>query len=83
MNKMPTIDIHEVKAHLSRLIDEAAGGKPFVISKAGNPQVRVVPLNSLKVKATKRVGFMAGQISVPDDFNQMHSTHISESFGVT
>ncbi|MBW2129948.1 MAG: type II toxin-antitoxin system prevent-host-death family antitoxin [Deltaproteobacteria bacterium] len=38
---METINIHEAKTHLSRLVDEAARGKAFVIAKAGKPLVKV------------------------------------------
>lgn len=41
---METINIHEAKTHLSRLVEQAAKGEPFIIAKAGNPLVKVVPL---------------------------------------
>lgn len=38
---MPTVNIHEAKTHLSRLVDQAAkGGEPFIIAKAGKPWSR-------------------------------------------
>ncbi len=43
---MQTINIHEAKTHLSRLISKAAEGEPFIIAKAGKPLVKVVPINS-------------------------------------
>ena len=43
---MRTVNIHEAKTHLSRLVDEAANGEPFVIAKAGKPLVKVVPLDA-------------------------------------
>ena len=39
---MRIINMHEAKTHLSKLIDEAVGGKPFAIAKAGAPTVKVV-----------------------------------------
>jgi prevent-host-death family protein len=66
---MRTINIHEAKTHLSQLVEKAAGGDPFIIAKAGRPMVKVVPLEELM--APRRLGFMAGQISVPDDFDRM------------
>ena len=36
---MQTFNIHEAKTHLSRLIDKAANGEPFIIAKAGKPMV--------------------------------------------
>ena len=38
---MKVVNIHEAKAHLSRLIERAASGEPFIIAKAGKPMVRV------------------------------------------
>jgi prevent-host-death family protein len=74
------VNIHEAKTHLSRLIEEAARGEPFIIAKAGKPLVKVVALDA--PKAARRLGFMAGQISVPDDFNQMGAAEIEQLFGL-
>ena len=43
---MQTYNIHEAKTHLSRLVEQAAKGEPFVIAKSGKPLVKVVPLNA-------------------------------------
>jgi prevent-host-death family protein len=77
---MQTVDIHEARIHLSRLVDEAANGKSFFISKAGKPVVKVVPFNLPDARAMKRIGFMKGQISIPADFDQMHDEEISSLF---
>lgn len=68
---MLIVSIQEAKAQLSRLIDQAVRGEPFVIAKAGKPMVKVVALLSLEPRQVKRLGFMAGQINVPDDFGRM------------
>lgn len=78
---MQTVNIHEAKTHLSRLIEQAAKGESFIIAKAGKPLVKVMPLNAPESGQVKRLGFMAGQISVPDDFDQMHGTEIEQLFG--
>jgi prevent-host-death family protein len=78
---MLTVNIHEAKTHLSRLLDRAAKGEPFVIAKAGKPMVKVVPLGSPEPRQARRLGFMAGQIAVPDDFNRMGSAEIERLFG--
>ena len=70
---MKTVNIHEAKTHLSRLIEEAIEGEPFVIAKAGRPLVKVVPLGGTDQEAPKRLGFLAGQATVPADFNTMSS----------
>jgi prevent-host-death family protein len=77
---MQTVDIHEAKTNLSRLVDQAAKGEPFVIAKAGKPLVKVVPLNAPDVKGMRRLGFMSGQIAVPDDFDRMESAGIEKLF---
>ena len=77
---MQTVNIHEAKTHLSRLVEQAAHGEPFVIAKAGKPLVKVVPLSATTGKA-KRLGFLAGEISVPDDFDRMGAKEIEQLFG--
>jgi prevent-host-death family protein len=74
------VNIHDAKTHLSRLVDEAAKGEPFVIAKAGKPLVKVVRLDAPASGAVKRLGFMMGAIAVPDDFDTMGSTEIEQMF---
>lgn len=78
---MRTINIHEAKTHLSRLVEQAARGEPFVIAKAGKPLVQVVPLDHVPASNRRRLGFLAGQANVPDDFNRMGQEQIEELFG--
>ena len=77
---MRIVNIHEAKTHLSRLVDRAAKGEPFVIAKAGKPLVKVVPLDAPVAGQVRRLGFMAGQIAVPDDFDRMGSAEIERLF---
>jgi prevent-host-death family protein len=77
---MVIVDIREAKAQLSKLIDQAAKGDGFIIAKAGKPLVKVVALDA---PAPRRLGFMAGQITVPDDFDRMGEEEIAELFGVS
>ncbi|PRC92930.1 type II toxin-antitoxin system Phd/YefM family antitoxin [Solimicrobium silvestre] len=78
---MQTVNIHEAKTHLSRLIEQAAKGESFIIAKAGKPLVKVMSLTSPESGQVKRLGFMSGQLRIPDDFNQMGSTEIEQLFG--
>lgn len=78
---MQTINIHEAKTHLSRLVEQAAQGESFVIAKAGKPLVKVMALNTPEAGQRQPLGFMAGQITVPDDFDRMGSTEIERLFG--
>ncbi len=78
---MQTVNIHEAKTHLSRLIEQAAKGEPFIIAKAGKPLVKVSRIDAPTGTQMRRLGFMAGQISVPDDFDQMGGKEIEQLFG--
>jgi prevent-host-death family protein len=77
---MKTVNIHQAKTHLSKLVDEASRGEPFVIAKAGKPMVKVTALGAPVGKEIKRLGFMSGQISVPDDFDRMGEEEIERMF---
>ena len=77
---MRTYNIHDAKTHLSRLVEQAANGEPFVIAKAGKPMVKVIPLDAPESSRIKRFGFMAGQISVPADFDRMGEAEIMKMF---
>jgi prevent-host-death family protein len=78
---MKTVNIHEAKTQLSKLIEEASKGEPFVIAKAGRPVVKVTALSAPTGDQVRRLGFMAGQISVPDDFDRMGKGEIERIFG--
>ena len=78
---MQSINIHEAKTHLSKLVEQAAKGEPFVIAKAGRPVVKVMALDAPVAGKVRRLGFMAGRIAVPDDFDRMGSAEIERLFG--
>jgi hypothetical protein len=63
---MLIVDIREAETHLSRLLDRAAKGEPFIIAKAGKP---------------RRLGFMAGEIAAPVDFDWMGGAEIERLVG--
>jgi antitoxin (DNA-binding transcriptional repressor) of toxin-antitoxin stability system len=76
---MHQVNIHEAKTHLSKLIDEAVNGEPFIIAKAGKPLVIVKCIDAPIKK--RRLGFMKNQVTVPDDFNTMGQETIEDLFG--
>jgi prevent-host-death family protein len=78
---MRAINVHEAKTHLSRLIDQAAQGDGFVIAKAGKPMVKVTALDAPATGQKRRIGFMVGEIKVPDDFDRMGAGDIERQFG--
>ncbi len=75
---MKTVNVHEAKTQLSRLIDLAVKGEPFIIAKAGKPLVKVTALDA--PKKVKRIGFLEGQIQVPVDFDTMGAEEIERAF---
>lgn len=76
---MIAVNIRAAKKHLSRLVDRAARGESFVIAKAGKPLVRVSSIDA--PAAPRRLGFLAGEIEVPNDFDRMGESEIATLFG--
>ena len=77
-----TVNMHDAKTNLSKLVEQAASGESFVIAKAGKPMVRVSALSAPAPGATRRIGFLQGRISVPDDFDTMGAAQIETLFGI-
>ncbi|MGD9597524.1 MAG: type II toxin-antitoxin system Phd/YefM family antitoxin [Steroidobacteraceae bacterium] len=77
---MRTFNIHEAKTQLSRLVDQAAKGEPFIIAKAGKPLVKVAALDAPEASQMKRLGYLAGHIRVPDDFDRWGAAEIEHLF---
>ncbi len=77
---MRTFNIHEAKTHLSRLVDEAEKGEPFIIAKAGKPKVKVGRIDTAETRPKRRIGFLKGKIKVPDDFDTMFAEEIEKMF---
>jgi antitoxin (DNA-binding transcriptional repressor) of toxin-antitoxin stability system len=78
---MNTVNIHEAKTQLSRLVDRASRGEAFVIAKAGKPLVKVSALGA--PAQPKRLGFLKGEIEVPEDFDRMGEREIAALFGIS
>jgi len=77
---MKTINIHQAKTHLSKLVEEAREGEPFIIAKAGKPVAKVTGLSSRTGAKPHRLGFMRGEILVPEDFDRMGNREIEKLF---
>jgi prevent-host-death family protein len=75
---MTTVNIHEAKTHLSRLVDEVAAGAEIIIAKAGKPMARLAPI-SIPIRK-KRLGLLKGKVKVPDDFNTPLDDEILAAF---
>ncbi len=78
---MESVNMHEAKTRLSQLVARAAKGEAFIIAKAGKPVARVMAYDSPEQSQQKRNGFMAGEFTVPEDFDRMGQDEIVEMFG--
>ena len=78
---MRTVNIHEAKTHLSKLIERAVElGEPFVIAKAGKPLVKVTAIDTT-APAPRRLGFMSHYgFKIPEDFDRWMEDEIAEMF---
>lgn len=77
---MTTVNIHDAKTHLSRLVERAANGETVVIAKAGKPVAKLVPLEERKADTSRRLGGLQGQLTIPDDFKGLMKDEIEEMF---
>jgi len=64
---MISVNVHEAKTHLSRYLERVAAGEEIIISKAGKPMAKLVPLT--KPQTDRVAGLDKGLIQVPDDFD--------------
>jgi len=64
---METINVHAAKTQLSRLLDAVAAGEEIIIAKAGKPVARLVPIADSK--QPRQLGTLAGEFTVPEDFD--------------
>jgi prevent-host-death family protein len=62
-----TVNIHEAKTHLSRLLAEVAAGEEIVIAKAGKPVARLVPVTGQRPERV--LGIDKGRVVINDDFD--------------
>jgi prevent-host-death family protein len=80
VDQTKTVNIHEAKTHLSRLVDQAVKGESFVIAKAGKPLVKVTALDAPTATQVRRPGFLARAVDVPDDFDRMGNEETARLF---
>ncbi len=77
---MRTVTITEARKQLSRLVDAAAGGEPFIITRGGKPLVKVVATGEQESRQPRRIGFLDGVILVPEDSDRMGSAALEALF---
>jgi prevent-host-death family protein len=64
---MHTVNIHEAKTHLSKLLEEVCNGREVVIAKAGKPMAKLTGISP--AKPIRKPGFLKGKIKIADDFD--------------
>ncbi len=62
---MPTVNIHEAKTHLSRLLARVEAGEDVVIARNGRPVARLVPCEQ---QGKREFGVLKGRIKLDDSF---------------
>ena len=77
---MEVVNIHEAKTHLSRLLEGVQRGESVIIAKSGKPIARLIAMEPEKPARERRLGFLKGQFTVPDNFDHMAETEIAEMF---
>ncbi len=75
---MKSVNIHEAKTHLSRLLDEVSRGEEITIAKAGKPIARLVPV--MTSRPTRAPGFLRRHIRISDDFDAPLPEDVPRSF---
>jgi len=74
--KTASVNIHEAKTRLSRLLERVSRGEEIVIAKAGKPIARLVPADL----PARRLGMDAGRVIVASDFDAPLPDDILASF---
>jgi len=64
---MKTVNVHQAKSQLSRLLRAVATGEEIIIANRGVPVARLSP--AAREKPNRKLGDMAGQIWIADDFD--------------
>jgi prevent-host-death family protein len=76
---MQKINIYDAKAHFSRIIQEVAQtGESIVIAKNGRAMVKVSAYVEEKIK--RKLGFLKGKGTIPDDFDNINREEIGAMF---
>jgi len=76
---MESVNIHDAKTHLSRLVQRASEGETIILARAGKPVAKLSAIET-SITAPSRMGFLVGQMDFPDDFDQMDAEAIIEEF---
>jgi len=61
---LDTVNMHEAKTHLSKLVARVEGGEQIVITRAGKPAAKLVPMPQ-KEAGMRKLGGWEGKFDVP------------------
>lgn len=73
-----SVGMHEAKTTLSRLVEAAQSGEDVVITRRGEPVVKLEPVHPLPRE--ELLGMFEGQIELADDFDELPED-IAQAFG--
>jgi prevent-host-death family protein len=73
---MSSIGIYEAKKHFSKLLRRAAAGEEIVITRSGDPVVRLV---AIELQRGRQLGIDAGVFDIPDDFDDVHVPDVGKA----
>ncbi|HYP77648.1 MAG TPA: type II toxin-antitoxin system prevent-host-death family antitoxin [Polyangiaceae bacterium] len=76
---MRSVNVHEAKTQLSKLLEEVEAGERVIIARAGKPVAVLAPYKAAVRR--RRLGLFAGQVTIHEDFDQL-PTDIAEAFGM-
>jgi prevent-host-death family protein len=71
------VNIHEAKTHFSNLLRRVAAGEEVIISRAGQPVAKIVPIGR---RAMRQFGIDRGVFEVPDDFDAPLPADVLDTF---
>jgi prevent-host-death family protein len=79
---MKTVNMHEAKTHLSRLVEAATKGEPFIIARAGKPlvEVRAVETATTPQRHPERIGFLEGRFAYDEAVDKQLDDEIRQMF---
>ena len=64
---METVNIHEAKTQLSKLVERVRAGEEIILAKAGEPVARIVPY--VQTRLPRKPGALKGKIRIGKDFD--------------
>lgn len=73
-----TVNTHEAKTHLSRLLSRVMAGEEIIIARAGKPVARLIPIGDRP--ATRVSGSAKGKVVIAPDFDAPLPNEILEAF---